>query len=386
MLHKKHIIFAGNTAWSMYNFRRNLIQAFVANDYTVTVLAPHDNVFTPKLLELSVNFIPVAINPKGTNPIQDIRLFLRYKKIFKRIKPDFIFFYTIKPNIYGSLAAQRCKIPHIAVTTGLGYTFLANNLTSKISKYLYKIAFQKVEQVWFLNDDDRQAFLHHKLVDKPKTFVLNGEGVDLERFHISSLQKKTPVTFLLASRMLWDKGVGEFVEAARIIKRKYPDTKFQLLGFLGVGNPTAICKKQMDKWQSEGIIDYLGVTDDVKPFIEAATCVVLPSYYREGIPFILLEGAASGRPVITTNWVGCKETVEDNITGFMCNVKDPVGLAACMEKAILLSPEQYRDMALAGRKKMEQEFDVQLVIKHYLEILAKQQFPTKSEHYKKQQT
>jgi len=368
MASKKHIIFSGNSAWGMYNFRGRLIRKFVEKSYKVTVLAPNDEVFVPKLKELSVSFIDTPINPKGTNPMEDVRLFWNYKTIFKREKPDFVFFYTVKPNIFGSLAAQHCKVPHIAVTTGLGYVFLVDNLVSKITKYLYKVAFKKAYQVWFLNEDDRQTFLDHKLVDERKAYLLKGEGIDLERFHISSLQKKEPAVFLLIARMLWDKGIGEFVEAARRIKQKYPDTKFQMLGFLGVGNPTAIHKEQMDKWQSEGVVTYLGVTEDVKPFIEDATCIVLPSY-REGVPFSLLEASALGKPIVTTNAIGCKDTVEDGITGFMCEVKNSESLASSMEKVMHLSPEQYENMALAGRAKMEREFDVKLIIKRYLEVV-----------------
>jgi glycosyltransferase involved in cell wall biosynthesis len=367
-MRNKHIILAGNTAWGIYNFRGKLIQTFITNSYKVTVLAPEDKDFTPKLKKMSANFINTPINPKGTNPIQDLQLLIHYNKIFKREKPDFIFFYTIKPNIYGSMAAQHYKIPHIAVTTGLGYIFLTNNLVSRISKRLYKIAFKNVSQIWFLNNDDKQTFLCHKLVDEKKAFIIKGEGIDLDKFYIVSLQKNIPIVFLLVARMLWDKGIGEFVEAARIIKQKYPNTKFQLLGYLGVNNPAVIQKEQMDKWQAEGFVDYLGFADNVKPFIDAATCIVLPSY-REGIPFTLLEAAASGKPIITTNTTGCKEVIEDGVTGFMCEVKDVESLAACMEKIIKLSPEEYKDMALAGRTKMEKEFDVQLVMKRYLEVL-----------------
>ncbi|MDR2886906.1 MAG: glycosyltransferase family 4 protein [Bacteroidales bacterium] len=370
MTTKKHIILAGNTAWGMYNFRERVIQALVDNGYKVTVLAPHDDVFTPKLVALSVNFIDTPINLKGTNPVQELQLFRCYKEIFQQENPDFIFFYTIKPNIYGSFAAQRCKIPHIAVTTGLGYTFLTDKLVAKISKFLYKKAFKKTYQVWFLNNDDMQTFIRCKLIDAQKSFILKGEGIDLERFHILSLQKRLPVTFLLIARMLWDKGIGEFIKAARVVKQKYPDAKFQLLGVLGAENPAAIPREQIEQWQSECIIEYLGVTENVKPFIDAATCVVLPSY-REGIPLSLLEASASGKPIITTNAIGCKDTVEDGVTGFMCQVKDVADLAGCMEKIICLSSEQYKTMASAGRTKMEKEFDVKLIVKHYLEILDK---------------
>jgi glycosyltransferase involved in cell wall biosynthesis len=244
-----------------------------------------------------------------------------------------------------------------------------DNWVSKIAKMLYKLALKSTLQVWFLNHDDKQVFLEHKLVKEPKTFVLNGEGIDCTRFQIWSNQKIAPPIFLLIARMLWDKGVGDFVEAARLIKQKQPTAKFQLLGFLGADNPAAISDEQMDEWTKEGIVDYLGATDDVVPYIHAATCIVLPSY-REGIPFTLLEASACGKPIITTNAVGCKETVDESITGFLCEVKNPISLANCMEKVIQLSNEQYAQMGRAGRAKVEREFDVQLITNHYLEVLT----------------
>lgn len=367
---QKHILLAGNTAFSMYNFRGKLIEELQEQGHRVTVVAPYDNIFTPKIVNLGCNFIPISINAKGTNPIQDLLLIHNYIKIFKKQKPDFIFCYTIKPNIYGSYAASWCNIPYIAVTTGLGYTFLNKGWISKVSKVLYKQAFKRAVQVWFLNDDDKHSFIENQLVKFDKAAVLKGEGIDLSRFIVKSTDKKEPVVFLLIARMLWDKGIGEFIEAARMLKQRYPDVKFQLLGAIGVDNPEAIDDEQIRAWQSDGIVEYLGVTENVIPFIDAATCVVLPSY-REGIPFTLLEAAASGKPVVTTNVAGCKDVVNDGITGFLCEVKDPISLANCMVKIISLSPDQYKTMALAGRSKVELEFDVRQTVNKYIETLER---------------
>lgn len=365
----KHIVLVGNTAWSMYNFRTGLIKTLLKTGYQVTVIAPIDNNFDKQIERLGAVFINVKIEAKGTNPIIDLGLIIQFRRIFGRIKPDFIFFYTIKPNIYGSLAACVCGIPHIAVTTGLGYTFLNNNIVAKIARKLYKFALKNAKEVWFLNDDDFQIFLQYKLILKSKGYLLKGEGINLERFK-PSYSQTNKVSFLLMARILWDKGIGEFVEAARILKTEYPNTKFQILGFMGIDNPSAISKEQMHSWQQEGVIEYLGSTSDVVPFVRKASCVVLPSY-REGVPITLLEAAAMCKPIVTTDSVGCRDTMDDNLSGYLCKVKDPQSLANAMERIIQMSPQQRQTMGEAGRKKAETEFDEKIVINIYIKTLQK---------------
>lgn len=363
----KNIVLSGNTAWSMYNFRGGLIKKLCGIGYKIFVVAPADAYYTPRIELLGAVFVNIDLEAKGTNPLKDLVLIKKYIKIFRNIKPDIVFSYTIKPNIYGSFAAQYLDIPCIAITTGLGYTFLNNNIVSKIAKLLYKVAFKRVKQVWFLNNDDFESFIQYDIIHKNKGFVINGEGVNLERFEKSNNQTDN-VIFLLMCRMLWDKGVGEFVEAAGKLKDKYPSTKFELLGFMGVDNPSAISKTQMDIWQREGNITYLGSTDNVVPYIMDSSCVVLPSY-REGVPITLLEAASMCKPIITTDNVGCRVTVDDGVTGFMCAAKDVDSLSSAMEKIILMTPKERQMMGENGRRKMEKEFDEKIILNHYIDVL-----------------
>lgn len=360
------LIFVGNTAWGMYNFRKPVLEYFVRQNHKVIVLTPKDKIFQEQIKEIGCKCKTIDIEAKGNNPLKDMKTMWQIRKILKKEKPDCCFFYTIKPNIYGSIAAASLNIPYIPITTGLGYVFLVNNFVSKIAKFLYRIAFRKAKQVWFLNQDDVDAFKKENLIDERKISILKGEGIDINRFEIH--HEKQEISFLLVARMLWDKGVGEFVEAARILKTKYPNVKFKLLGFLGVDNPSAISKEQMDEWIQEGIIEYLGTTKDVRPFIYDATCIVLPSY-REGISFSLMEGAAAGKPLVATNAVGCKDIVDDGITGYLCNVKDSKDLAKQMEKIISMSEEERIQMGLKGREKMKNEFGIDIVINKYVEVL-----------------
>ena len=360
------LVFVGNTAWGMYNFRKPVLQNFIDRKNEVIVISPLDKIFQDQLISIGCKCYTINIEAKGNNPIKDMRTMWQIRKILKKEKPDCCFFYTIKPNIYGSMAAASLNIPYIPITTGLGYVFLVDNLVSKVAKILYRIAFRKAKQVWFLNQDDVDAFKKENLIDQRKISILKGEGIDVNRFEI--LHEKKELSFLLVARMLWDKGVGEFVEAARILKVKYPNVKFKLLGFLGVDNPSAISKEQMDEWIREGIIEYLGTTKDVRPFLYDATCIVLPSY-REGISFSLMEGAAAGKPLVATNAVGCKDIVDDGITGYLCNVKDSKDLAKQMEKIISMSEEERIQMGLKGREKMENEFGIDVVINKYVEVL-----------------
>lgn len=369
---KSKILFIANTAWSMYNFRKNLLQRLIKDGYKVEIICPFEENFMGKLTKLGCVCHQITMSAKGVNPFKNLKLVYDLYRLIKHIAPDFIFCYTIKPNIFGSIAAGIAKIPSIAITTGLGYTFLHKNLVSRISGFLYKFALIFPREVWFLNNDDLQTFRALNLVSAEKAKILRGEGIDLQRFNISSLeQPDNVIRFLAIARMLWDKGINEFILAAQEIKKKFDNVEFQLLGFVGTSNPQAIPMEQIKSWAEQGIAHYLGATGNVIPFIQKASCIVLPSYYREGIPISLLEGAAMGKPIITSNTAGCKDTVTDGITGYLCEPRDVDSLVSAMKKIILLDKSERLKMGLMGRKKMEKEYDVQIVIEHYLTTLER---------------
>lgn len=369
-MHCKKLVLVANTAWSVYNFRFGLLSRLLADGYHLTVLAPYDN-FCDKLAKMGCQVIDLPMSAKGVNPVDDLKLVSTLYSYYRAIKPHFIIHYTIKPNIYGSLAAKLAGIPSLAITTGLGYTFVNSNLIAKIARQLYKFAFRFPNEVWFLNEDDRQVFLQHRLVCADKAVLLHGEGVDLT--HFAPLAKPQPddqIRFLLIARMLWDKGVGEFVEAARIIRQSYPQAVFQLLGACGVANPSVIEREQLAKWVAEGVIEYLGTTSDVRPMIAQADCVVLPSY-REGIPRTMMEAAAMAKPLIVTDAPGCRDVVQVGETGLLCPVKDATALALCCEQMIQMSANERERMGRAGRTLMATTFDEKIVIEQYLATLRK---------------
>lgn len=364
------LLFSGNTAWSMYNFRKNVLESFIQTGVKVIVVAPNDDIYSKKLVSMGCKFVPINISRKGTNPIKDFLLFLNYKKILKDERPNGCFFYTIKPNIYGGMAAGYLNIPFIAVTTGLGYIFNNKSIVSQIAKKLYKISFLKAKKVWFLNNDDKISFIKENIIHEDKSFVLKGEGIDTKRFSISNKNADT-FSFILIARILWDKGVGIYVEAAKKIKEKYSNIEFKLLGAIDNNNPMGIPEKTVLEWNNSGIINYMGEVEDVRPYIEQSSCVVLPSYYREGIPFCLMEGAASGKPIITTDNVGCREVIKDGQNGYICKKNDIESLVNSMEKMIKLSEEDRNIMGKNGRKLMEEEFDISLILEKYHKAFQK---------------
>ena len=364
----KKIVICSNTAWSIYNFRLNLIRSLKNEDYEVVIIAPYDE-YAEKL-KSEFEYYDVFMNNKGTNPVEDIKTLWNYYNLYKKIKPSIVLNFTIKPNIYGTLACGFLNIKTINNIAGLGTLFINQNLITKLVKFLYKISQRKATKIFFQNKDDYHLFLNEKLVDKNKCDILPGSGVDTEKFKPIGIEKKDNIfRFLLIARMLWDKGVGEYIEAARIIKQKYKNVEFQLLGPIGVDNPQAISKEQIDKWVSEGIVNYLGVSDNVKEYIAKADCIVLPSFYREGVPRTLLEAASMQKPIITTNSVGCKEVVDDGINGYLCEVRNTKDLANKMEKMLNLSEEDRIKMGKAGRKKIIEKFDEKIVIDKYLKTI-----------------
>lgn len=364
------LIMVANTAWSVFNFRHSLIKELLSHGVELYVIAPEDK-FSEKLAEMGCQVLDLPMQAKGVNPIADLGLILRLLRHYREIKPDFIIHYTIKPNIYGSLAAKLAGIPSLAITTGLGYTFVNQNMVSQVARQLYKFAFRYPKEVWFLNEDDRCAFLGHRLIEPNKAVLLHGEGVNLNHFVPSDKpQPDENIRFLLIARMLRDKGVCEFVEAARQIRKQYPHAIFQLLGDCGVPNPSVIGREEIAQWEKEGIVEYLGTTDDVRPIIAQADCLVLPSY-REGIPRTMIESAAMAKPLIVSDAPGCRDVVLDGQTGYLCEVKNALSLAQRCELFLTLSDSEKQAMGKAGRAFMEDKFDEKWVIKQYFATLKR---------------
>ncbi len=362
------LVLVANTAWSIYNFRAGLIKRLISAGIKVIVVSPFD-AYSDKLTSLGCDVVNLSFSAKGVSPVKDLIFLIKLVILYKKISPDLIIHYTIKPNIYGSIAAKLLSIPSLAITTGLGYTFINNNLVSKIARYLYKFAFKFPYQVWFLNEDDKSIFIKNGLVSESKALILNGEGVDLDFFKpMKGNSGDSSIRFLLIARMLWDKGIREFVEAARMVKKSNPDIIFQLLGPCDSNNPSSIGREQIDLWESSGLIEYLGVTDDVRAHIALADCIVLPSY-REGIPRTLIEAAAMEKPLITTDAPGCRDVVLDNVTGFICEVKNVESLVFCFDKFINMSDEDRVLMGQAGQVFMKEKFDEQLIVEQYLKAL-----------------
>ncbi|TSP12401.1 glycosyltransferase family 4 protein [Cupriavidus campinensis] len=370
MATREKILFCGNSAWGMYQFRRGVLEALIADGYEVHVVAPADRI-SSALEKMGCVFHAVSMSPQGYNPLEDLRLVLVLSALYRRVGPKVIFHYTIKPNIYGSVAAQLAGTRSIAITTGLGYVFLNVGVVSWVSKLLYRIALRFPQAVWFLNQEDRGAFVSRRLVESSKCAVLPGEGIDLTHFRQrSAMPAESPetFTFLLIARMLWDKGIGEYVDAARQLGEIHKNVRFLLLGPGGSANPSAIPLEQIREWQEDGVIEYLGEATDVRPAIAAADCIVLPSY-REGVPRVLLEAAAMERPVIATNVPGCKDIVEDGVNGYLCADRCAADLAAKMAAMIRLGATARREMGRAGRIKVQRDFDEKKVVAHYRSVI-----------------
>jgi glycosyltransferase involved in cell wall biosynthesis len=368
---KKRILIGLNSSWNLFNFRSGLIRALVLDGHEVIAAAPQDE-YSDRIPALGCQYLPLAMDAKSKNPIKELLLLIRFLRLFKTTQPDIFLGYTIKPNIYGSLAARLCGVKVINNIAGLGISFQSRTIFTRFLEWLYRLALSSSNQVFFQNEDDLSQFVRLALVHPDITDQLPGSGVDLIRFPATPLplcESSRPFRFLVISRMLWSKGIGEFVEAARRLKTQHFDVEFCLLGFLDVQNPDAISRAQMDEWVMEGSINYLGSTDNVRNEIAAADCVVLPSYYPEGIPRSLLESAAIGRPIITTDTIGCREVVKPGVNGFLCQPRDTDDLAHKLEQILSLTYQQLSEMGQASRHLAEVKFDEQIVIRRYLKAI-----------------
>ncbi len=358
-----------NAAWNVVNFRAGLIQALADAGMEVVVVAPPDEAVS-RLAALPCRYLPLPMDKQGTRPDRDLKLWWRYRRLMQAEQPDVYLGYTVKPNVYGSLAAHGLNIPVINNIAGLGAVFIQGGLLVRLVRRLYALALRRSATVFFQNKDDRALFVSHKMATPAATQLIPGSGIDLQKFAPAPWPEASgrPLRFLLVARMLWDKGVGEYVQAARLLRAAFPEVEFALLGFLDVENPAAISRSQMDEWVAEGAVRYLGVTDDVRPHVAAADCVVLPSY-REGTPRTLLEAAAMARPLVTTDAVGCREVVDDGDNGYLCEVRSATSLADAMRRMIQLGGAERAAMGQRGRAKMAREFDEALVVKAYLSAI-----------------
>lgn len=356
----RNIVLSANSDWNIANFRGGLIRGLREAGYEPIVIAPQDPAADKRMRELQVERIAVPIERSGLNALADLALLARYRKLLQRLRPAAYLGYTIKPNIYGALAAASLDIPAIPNVSGLGTAFIRRGLLQQIVTRLYRVGFRRSPLVFFQNDEDRQLFVSRRIVRPEQARVLPGSGVDLDRFAPAPPLEGTP-KFLLVARLLRDKGVLEFVEAARMLRRKLPEARFQLLGPIDEGNRTAISRNELDSWVGEGVVEYLGTTDDVRPFIAAATAVVLPSC-REGMPRSLLEAAAMARPLVAADVPGCRDVVEDGINGYVCTVRDSASLASAMHRLAELPLARRQAMGEAARRKVQEQFNEEFVV------------------------
>jgi len=366
------IVLASNTAWYLWKFRLTLAQALREAGHEVVAVAPRDG-YVPKLEEAGVRFIPLPMDNAGTNPVRDLLFLFRLLRLLRRERPGVYLGYTIKPNVYGGMACRWLGIPSIHNVSGLGTAFMKKGVLSRIACLLYRTGLGRATRVFFQNNEDRSEFVGLGLAPENITDVLPGSGVDLERFasrYEHSGEKPGPVRFILIARLIWDKGIGEYVAAARQLQQEGIAAKFQLAGFLEVKNRTAVSRTDVDSWVREGVIEYLGETDDVRAWMAQADCVVLPSY-REGTPRSLLEAASMAKPVITTDAPGCRNVVKDGVSGFLCQVRDADDLADKMRRIANMTAIERAKMGRAGRAKMEREYDEHIVLDRYLEEVSK---------------
>lgn len=356
---------------SLIIFRGDLIRAMVELGHEVVCLGPEAG-FEQPLQELGADYRQIPLHRTGLNPLKDVKTLFSLRKVLKEIKPDIVFSYTVKPIVYGSIAAHLAGVRQMyAMITGLGYVFIGQTfkqrLLTQIVAFLYRRGLKYNQIVFFQNPDDLHLFVSKSIVPKTaKPVLVNGSGVNIEKFAFAP-PKLSPVTFLLIARLIKDKGILEYVEAARLLKQKYPDARFRLLGPLDI-NPAAITQEQLERWSKEGIIKYLGKTNDVRPYIADASVYVLPSY-REGTPRSVLEAMSMGRPIITTDAPGCRETVIDGKNGFLVPVKDVDALKSAMEKFIQ-EPDLISQMGKQSRIIAEEKYDVRKVNRAILQEMG----------------
>ena len=360
---KKKVLFLVNHDVVIYNFRLELVERLINDGYEVHISSPYGERIDD-LVSLGAIFHDITMDRHGMNPISELKLLLSYRRLFEEVKPDMVLGYTIKPNIYGAMAAGWRNIPFVANITGLGTAVENPGISQKLMLLLYKIAFRKIQKVFFQNTENQQFFIDHKIA-LGKHGLLPGSGVNLERFTLKEYPSGDTIRFAFISRIMKEKGIDQYLEAAETTKKKYPNTEFHICGFCETEY-----EGKLNEFNDNGTVIYHGMLRDVAGFLDDIHCVVHPTYYPEGLSNVLLEASASGRPIITTDRSGCREVIDDGVNGYMIPQKDSKALIEAIDKFMQLDYESKKAMGIAGRMKVEKEFDRQIVINEYMREVA----------------
>jgi len=358
---KKKVLFLVNHDVVIYNFRLEIVERLLADGYEVHISSPYGERIDD-LVALGSHYHEINMDRHGMNPIAEYKLLRKYKKLIKEVKPDIVLGFTIKPNIYGAIAAKKYKIPFVANITGLGTAVENGGWKQKVFVLLYKYAFRNVQRVFFQNTENQQFFIDKKIA-LGKHKLLPGSGVNLERFPLRDYPDDSGIIkFAFVSRIMKEKGIDQYLDAAKAIKSKYPNTEFHICGF---------CEPEyegkLNEFNANGTVIYHGMVREVAEFMEDIHCIVHPTYYPEGISNVLLEASASGRPIITTDRSGCREVIDDGVNGYMIPQKNSKKLIEAIDKFMQLSNDQRKAMGVAGRQKVEKDFNRQIVVKAYLD-------------------
>lgn len=362
------ILLIANSAWNLAHFRAPLIHDLAASGARLVALVPFDGAES-RLRDMNVQPIAIDMDRGGLSPAADLSLLRSYRRAFAAIRPDVILAFTIKPNIWGSIAARSAKVPVINNVSGLGTAFIDRPLLKSIVSRLYRFAFAHSATVFFQNEEDRDQFVGERLVRPELAALIPGSGIDLDHFQVTPQRQDNACRFLFIGRLLKDKGLKELAEASHLLKAEGLQFEVMLVGGEDPANRSAVPLPQIEAWQEHGLIRWLGHRDDVRPALADCDCLILPSY-REGMPRSVLEASASGRPVIATNVPGCRQAVDDGITGLLCEPRNALSLADAMRRVMAMSPQDRAKMGLRGRRKMEEQFSHAEVVRTYRDAMA----------------
>lgn len=356
---KKKVLILVNHDVVIYNFRKELVERLLQEGYEVVISSPYGERID-ELIEMGCEYSEVSIDRHGTSILTEAKLLKYYISTVKAIKPDMVFTYTIKPNIYGGIAAQLFNVPYVANITGLGTAVEHEGNMQKLSIFLYKLAFKRIKKIFFQNTDNRQFFIDNN-IGIEKHGLLPGSGVNLRQFSIMEYPEEKTIEFVFLSRIMQEKGIEHYLDAAKYIRKKYPHTRFHICGFCEEDYHDTL--KSLEK---DNIVQYHGMVLDIKGILKKTHCTIHPTYYPEGLSNVLLESLACGRPIITTDRSGCREVVNDGVNGYLVEQKNSEKLIEKIEQFLKLDHKSREKMGIQGRKLVEKEFDRQIVVDEYL--------------------